>query len=81
MYTLFTVTGWGSVLAEAGFALAEIPYRREEVDLQAGGPARDRLFAANPLGQLPTVLMPDGTVLSKHSPSTAASLVIRQAKL
>lgn len=67
MYTLFAVKGWGSVIAEAGFAFAGISYRLEHVYLDEPGPARDRLRAANPLGQLPTVIMPDGRVLTESA--------------
>lgn len=57
--------GCGSVLAEAALVLAEIPYDREEVDYSKAGPARDRLLALNPLGQVPTVVMPDGAVMTE----------------
>lgn len=57
--------GCGSVLAEAALVLAEIPYDREEVDTTQPGPALDRLLAYNPLGQVPTVVMPDGKVMTE----------------
>ncbi len=66
MYTLFAAKGWGSVIAEIGFAYAGVPYRREEVDPD-GGPAFDRLKAANPLGQFPTVIMPGGELLTESA--------------
>jgi len=67
MYTLFAIKGWGSVIAEAAFAFARVPYRLEYVDLSEPGPALDRLRAANPLCQFPTVLMPDGRVLTESA--------------
>jgi GST-like protein len=67
MYTLFAIKGWGSVIAEAAFAFAGVPYRLEYVKLDEAGPVRDRLQAANPLGQLPTVIMPDGRVLTESA--------------
>jgi GST-like protein len=57
--------GCGSVIAEAALVLAGIGYEREEVDYTQPGPARDRLLAVNPLGQVPTVILPDGSVLTE----------------
>jgi GST-like protein len=57
--------GCGSVIAEAALVLAGIPYERDEVDYTAPGPARDRLRALNPLGQVPTIILPDGTVMTE----------------
>jgi GST-like protein len=57
--------GCGSAIAEAALVLAEVPYDREEVDYTQPGPARDRLLAHNPLGQVPTVILPDGAVMTE----------------
>lgn len=57
--------GCGSAIVEAALVLAKIPYDREEVDYTQPGPARDRLLALNPLGQVPTVVLPDGTVMTE----------------
>lgn len=57
--------GCGSAIVEAALVLAEIPYDREEVDYSTPSPARDRLTALNPLTQVPTVVLPDGTVMSE----------------
>jgi GST-like protein len=59
--------GCGSVLAEAALVLAGIPYEREEIDYTVAGPARDRLLALNPLGQVPTLVAPDGGVLTESA--------------
>jgi len=67
MYTLFAAKGWGSVIAEVGFVYAGIPYRREPVDPEAGGPGYERLKGLNPLGQVPTVIMPGGQVLTESA--------------
>jgi GST-like protein len=67
MYTLFAIKGWGSVIAEAAFVFAGVPYRLEYVNLDEPGPALDRLRAANPLCQFPTVIMPDGRVLTESA--------------
>jgi len=65
--------GWGSVIAEAALAAAGVPYDREEVDMDGG---REALRAVNPLGQLPTVVLPDGNVMTE-----SAAIVIRLAEL
>ena len=57
----------GSAIVEAGFLLAGIPYEYEEVDYDQPGPERDRLFALNPLGQVPTLILPDGTVMTESA--------------
>lgn len=57
--------GCGSVIVEAALVLADIAYEREEVDYTAPGPARDRLLAHNPLGQVPTVILPDGSIMTE----------------
>ena len=67
MHSLFAVKGWGSVIAEAAFAFAGVPYRLDHVDFEQPGPALDRLRAANPLCQLPTVILPDGRVMTESA--------------
>jgi GST-like protein len=57
--------GCGSVIAEAFLTLGGLPFEREEVDYDAEGPARDRLLALNPLAQVPTLVLPDGSVLTE----------------
>jgi GST-like protein len=59
--------GCGSVIVEALLVLAGIAYDREEVDYTVAGPARDRLLAVNPLGQVPTVILPSGAVLTESA--------------
>lgn len=65
MWTVIGTKGCGSVILEAALTVAGLPYTHEEVDYSAPGPGRDRLLAANPLGQVPTVIMPDGAVMSE----------------
>jgi GST-like protein len=50
---------------EAAFAMAKVPLEYEEVDYGAGSPTRDRLLGVNPLGQVPALVLPDGTVLTE----------------
>jgi len=64
-HRLLACKGCGSVVVEAAFALAGIPLDVEEVDYSAASPTRARLLEANPLGQVPVVLLPDGSVMTE----------------
>ena len=64
-HRLLGCKGCGSAIAEAAFALARIPLAYEEVDYSAGSPTRERLLKVNPLGQVPALLLPDGTVMTE----------------
>ncbi|MBX3155637.1 MAG: cupin domain-containing protein [Deltaproteobacteria bacterium] len=66
-WRVIATRGCGSVIVEAGLVLAGLPYEREEIDYAQPGSGRDRLLAVNPLGQVPTVIMPDGAVMSETS--------------
>lgn len=66
-WRLFATRGCGSAIVEAVFALAELPYERDEVDYEHEGPGRDRLRAANPLGQVPTLVLPDGSIMTESA--------------
>jgi GST-like protein len=67
MYTLLTRAGWGSAIVEAALELTRLPYRVETIASDIGEPDRDRLLALNPLGQLPTLLLPDGSVMTESA--------------
>jgi GST-like protein len=56
--------GCGSAIVEAALTLANIPYDREEADYSTPA-GRDRLLQLNPLAQVPTVILPDGTVMTE----------------
>ncbi|HEY1547499.1 MAG TPA: cupin domain-containing protein [Kofleriaceae bacterium] len=56
--------GCGSAIVEAALALAELPYEVELVDYESAD-GRAKLLAHNPLAQVPTVIAPDGLVLSE----------------
>lgn len=64
-HRLLGCLGCGSAVAEAAFALAGIPLEFEEVDYAAESPTRARLLAVNPLGQVPALVLPDGSVLTE----------------
>lgn len=62
---LVGAAGCGSVIAECGFQVAKVAYDYEEVDYGAGSPTRARLLQLNPLGQVPTLVLPDGKVMAE----------------
>ncbi|MBA3676621.1 MAG: glutathione S-transferase family protein [Sphingosinicella sp.] len=74
---LFGVRGWGSVLAEGALAWTGTPFEFIDVEgFDAPGPARDRLLAVNPLGRVPTLIAPDGEILTE-----SAAIVLHLAEL
>jgi GST-like protein len=74
-YRLYAMNGWGSVIAEAGFAVAGIPLEIVEIDIEKDED-RQRLRALNPLAQLPTLILPDGRVMTE-----SAAIVLHLADL
>lgn len=77
MYTLYGRYGWGSALTELQLGWYGLPYRFEEVDdLFASEDARRELAKVNPVAQLPTLVLPDGTVMTE---SAAITLYLAEA--
>jgi GST-like protein len=75
-YTVYSVPGWGSAIAEAMLALCGAPMRLEDVTgFDRGGSARERLLRVNPLGQVPTLILPDGAVMTE---SAAMALLLAE---
>jgi GST-like protein len=71
VYQLFGRKGWGSALTELQLGWYGLPYRLEEVDdLFASAEARQRLAKVNPVAQLPTLVLPDGTVMTESAAIT-----------
>jgi GST-like protein len=66
-YELIGSKGCGSVIVEAALALAGLPYRLTELPYLEEGPGRARLLALNPLGQVPTLVLPDGAVMTESA--------------
>ena len=64
-HRLLGCKGCGNAIVEAAFALAKVPLEYEEVDYSAGSPTRARLLEVNPLGQVPTLVLPDGSVMAE----------------
>lgn len=62
---LLGCAGCGSIIVEAGLDLAGLPYDYEAVDYGDDSPTRPRLLKVNPLGQVPALVLPDGTVMTE----------------
>jgi GST-like protein len=71
MHKLYARPGWGSVLAEAQLAWYGLDYEIEELDdLFASAAAREKLAPLNPLAQVPTLVLPDGQVMTESAAIT-----------
>src|SRR5258708_16227122 len=70
-YKLYGRAGWGSTLVEAQLAWYGLPFTFEPVDDLFKSPeARRKLEKVNPLAQVPTLVMPDGSVMSESAAIT-----------
>ena len=70
-YKLYGRPGWGSAIVEAQLAWYGLPFAFEPVgDLFKEPDARTRLEKVNPLAQVPTLVMPDGSVMSESAAIT-----------
>ncbi|HUH95481.1 MAG TPA: glutathione S-transferase family protein [Casimicrobiaceae bacterium] len=65
MYTLYGKKGSGSATTQAALELIGAPYRLIETASWEPNDAFADLLKLNPLGQVPTLVLPDGTVLSE----------------
>ena len=66
-YHLIASKACGSMIVEAALALAKLPHEVEMIPYVEPGPQRDRLLALNPLGQVPTLVLPDGRALTESA--------------
>lgn len=70
-YTLWGRPGWGSALVEAQLDWYGLPFTYETVgDLFKDPDAKTRLQKVNPLAQVPTLVMQDGSVMSESAAIT-----------
>jgi len=67
MYTLFGSQGSGSAAVEAALIMAGLPYRTVRASTWEDDSAQAQLRALNPLGQIPTLQLPDGGVLTESA--------------
>ncbi len=70
-FRLFGEPGWGSVIVEAQLEWYGLEFEFERVgDLFESAEAREKLETINPLAQVPTLLMPDGMVMTESAAIT-----------
>jgi GST-like protein len=67
MYTLYGKSGAGSAAVEAALTLARVPFRLVETASWAQNDAFAALLAVNPLGQIPTLVLDDGSAMSESA--------------
>jgi GST-like protein len=67
MYTLYGMKGSGSAAVEAALAIADAPFRLVETASWEPNAAFAELLKLNPLGQVPTLVLPDGSALSESA--------------
>lgn len=74
MITVYGAPGWGSAISELMLTLAGMQYSFVNVaGFDQSGPQRDRLKQLNPLCQVPTLMLDDGSVMTE---SAAIALMI-----
>lgn len=70
-YLLYGEPGWGSAIVEAQLAWYGLPFRFEATgDLLGSEQARDKLRPLNPVMQVPTLVLPNGTVMTESAAIT-----------
>lgn len=67
MYTLFGSAGSGSAIVEIALEWSGTAYRCERASTWEADSAQARLKAVNPLQQIPTLVLPDGSVLTESA--------------
>jgi GST-like protein len=74
--TLYGARASGSVAVEAALALLGLPYELVEGATWADPAARERVAPVNPMRQIPTLVLPDGEVMTE-----SAAILIHLADL
>jgi GST-like protein len=67
MYTLYGKKGSGSAAAQAALEISGAPYKIIETASWERNDAFADLLKLNPLGQIPTLVLPDGSVMSESA--------------
>jgi GST-like protein len=67
MLTLYGTQGSGSAAIEAALVHAGLAFTAVDAASWNPGPGRDALLQVNPLGQIPTLVLADGTVLTESA--------------
>ncbi len=66
-YKLYNRYGSGGFVVEAALALAAAPYEVVTLESVPGTPLPDSFRALNPWGQVPVLLLPDGTMMTESA--------------
>lgn len=64
-YTLYWNALTGAFAPEALLVLTDAPYQTVRIDHEAGENFADDYLAINPMGQIPTLKLPDGSILTE----------------
>jgi GST-like protein len=67
MYTLYGFRGSGSAAVEMALELAEVPFRIVDAATWEQTSSIQALAAVNPLKQIPTLVLPDGSILTESA--------------
>ncbi|MGM9516239.1 glutathione S-transferase N-terminal domain-containing protein [Roseateles sp. DB2] len=67
MHVLFGYPGSGSAAIECALALADLPFEQRRAASWDPQSDREALARVNPLQQIPTLVLPDGSVLSESA--------------
>ncbi len=66
-HTLFGSRGSGSAAVEIALSMCGLPYRAVRASTWEPDSALAELAAVNPLGQIPTLVLPDGSVMTESA--------------
>ncbi len=66
-YTLHNRPGSGGFVVEAALTLADAPFTLVELESRAGTPLPESFRGTNPWGQVPTLILPDGSTMTETS--------------
>jgi len=67
MLTLYGTKGSGSASTEAALEIAGLPYRKVEAASWTPSPGLDALKRVNPIAQIPTLVLDDGSILTESA--------------
>jgi GST-like protein len=67
VYTLYSKNGSGSAAVEAALIVAGAPFRLVETASWEQNADYAKLLEVNPLGQIPTLVLPDGSAISESA--------------
>jgi GST-like protein len=66
-FILYGAAGSGSVAVEAALTLLDVPYRLIEGETWSSERARERVGVRNAMRQVPTLLLPDGEIMTESA--------------